>query len=214
MCEFCKHHCWVGINYCPKCGRKANRMSDNLDKIITNVIEAEKNGVKIIIKQQYDREINDINIDFSEHDKKFNDKIASLKKQIEKLESIRTRCHESARDSFDSGMYGLLHIVTADELKTKDNIQKINLNETIKVKLTPLGAEIYYKQFDELNKQRGRKICKPHMPRIDKDGYTEFQLWHFIELYGQHIGMCKPNVIEPLDIVYCGNDKYHSDHAE
>ena len=100
------------------------------------------------------------------------------------------------------------------ELKTRDNIQKINLNETIKVKLTPYGAEIYYKQFDELNKQCGREICKPHMPRIDKDGYTEFQLWHFIELYGQHIGMCKLNVIEPLDIVYCGNGKYHSDHAE
>ena len=89
------------------------------------------------------------------------------------------------------------------ELKTKDNIQKINLNETIKVKLTPLGAEIYYKQFDELNKQYEREICKPQMPQIDKDGYTEFQLWHFIELYGHHIGMCKPNVIEPLDIVYC-----------
>ena len=100
------------------------------------------------------------------------------------------------------------------ELKTKDNIQKINLNETIKVKLTPYGAEIYYKQFDEVNKQCGREICKPHMPRIDKDGYTEFQLWNFIELYGEHIGMCKPNVIEPLDIVYCGNDTCHSDHAE
>ena len=153
--------------------------------------------------------------DFSKHDKRFEDEIASLKRQIEKLESIRMRCHESARDSFDSGMYGLLHIVTADELKnTKDNIQKINLNETIKVKLTPLGAEIYYKQFDELNKQYEREICKPQMPQIDKDGYTEFQLWHFIELYGEHIGMCKPNVIEPLDIVYCGNDKYHSDNAE
>ena len=93
------------------------------------------------------------------------------------------------------------------ELKTKDNIQKINLNETIKAKLTPYGAEIYYKQFDELNKQYGRQICKPQMPRIDKDGYTEFQLWHFIELYGQHIGMCKPNVIEPLDIVYCKHNR-------
>lgn len=100
------------------------------------------------------------------------------------------------------------------ELEAEDNIQKINLNETIKVKLTPLGAEIYYKQFDELNKQYGREICKPQMPKIDKDGYTEFQLWNFIELYGQHIGMCKPNVIEPLDIVYCGSGKYHSDHAE
>ena len=145
---------------------------------------------------------------------KKNDEIESLKRQVKKLESIRMRCHESARDSFDLGNYGCLHIVTADELKTKDNIQKINLNETIKVKLTPYGAEIYYKQFDELNKQCGREICKPHMPRIDKDGYTEFQLWHFIELYGQHIGMCKLNVIEPLDIVYCGNDKCHSNRAE
>lgn len=106
------------------------------------------------------------------------------------------------------------------ELEVKDNLlkiknglcedngtAKINLNETIKVKLTPYGAEIYYKQFDELNKQRGRGICKPHMPRIDKDGYTEFQLWHFIELYGQHIGMCKQNVIKPLDIVYCKHNR-------
>lgn len=139
---------------------------------------------------------------------KKNDEIENLKRRVKKLESIRMRRHESARDSFDSGNYGCLHIVTADELKnTNDNMQKINLNEIIKVKLTPYGAEIYYKQFDELNKQRGREICKPKMPRIDKDGYTEFQLWHFIELYGQHIGMCKPNVIEPLEIAYCKHNK-------
>ena len=49
---------------------------------------------------------------------KKNDEIESLKRQVKKLESIRMRCHESARDSFDSGNYGCLHIVTADELKT------------------------------------------------------------------------------------------------
>ena len=172
--------------------------------------ESDKN--KYIIKKEYGVSFD--GLDFTEHDKRFDDEIESLKKQIEKLESIRMRCHESARDSFDSGMYECLHIVTADELKTKDNIQKINLNETIKVKLTPYGAEIYYKQFDELNKKYEREICKPQMPQIDKEGYTEFQLWHFIELYGQHIGMCKPNVIEPLDIVYCGSGKCHSGHAE
>ena len=146
--------------------------------------------------------------DFDIAMQKKNNEIQCLKKQIEKLESIRMRCHESARDSFDLGNYGCLHIVTADELKTtKDNMQKINLNETIKVKLTPLGAEIYYKQFDEVNKQCGREICKPQMPRIDKDGYTEFQLWHFIELYGEHIGICKPNVVEPLEIVYCKHNR-------
>ena len=55
-------------------------MSDKLGKMVTNVIEVEKNGVKVVIKQQYNKEINDINIDFSEHDKVFEDKIAELKK--------------------------------------------------------------------------------------------------------------------------------------
>lgn len=53
---------------------------------------------------------------------KKNNEIQCLKKQIEKLESIRMRCHESARDSFDSGNYGCLHIVTADELKTTKDV--------------------------------------------------------------------------------------------
>lgn len=248
MCEFCKHHCWVGINYCPKCGRKANRMSDNLDKIITNVIEAEKNGVKIIIKQQYDREINDINIDFSEHDKVFEDKIVELKKDYktasellgkyqQENEGLKKRIIElenfscQAEQETESLVEKLNQRISELENENKNlNIRifqneaygdkkptKINLNDRIKVKLTPLGAEIYYHQCDDVNKKIKEKCGKefePIMPQIDKDGYTEFQLWHFIELYGQHIGICKPNVIEPLDIVYCGNDKYNSDHAE
>lgn len=55
---------------------------------------------------------------------KKNDEIESLKRQVKKLESIRMRCHESARDSFDSGNYGCLHIVTADELKTTKDINE------------------------------------------------------------------------------------------
>ena len=76
------------------------------------------------IEHKYGVEIT--GLDFTEHDKKFNDEIESLKRQIEKLESIRTRCHESARDSFDLGNYGCLHIVTADELKnSNENVAKI-----------------------------------------------------------------------------------------
>ena len=48
--------------------------------------------------------------------------IERLKKRIGKLSSIRVRCHESARDSFDLGNYGSLHIVTADELKTTKDV--------------------------------------------------------------------------------------------
>lgn len=76
--------------------------------------ETDKNTY--IIKKEYGVSFD--GLDFTEHDKKFKDEIARLKRQIEKLESIRMRCHESARDCFDSGNYGCLHIVTADELKT------------------------------------------------------------------------------------------------
>ena len=36
---------------------------------------------------------------------------------IDKTNSLRLRCHDKARDYFDKGNYGALHIVTADELK-------------------------------------------------------------------------------------------------
>ena len=79
---------------------------------------------------------------------------------------------------------------------------RINLNERIKVKLTDWGKEIYYHQYDKINQFAGREICKPMFPKEDENGYTEFQLWFFMELYGEHIGMTQQNVIMPLEIVY------------
>lgn len=77
----------------------------------------------------------------------------------------------------------------------------VNLNDMVKVKLTDLGKDIYYHQYDNLNQQAGREICKPKFPDVDEEGYTSFQLWDFIRLYGGYIGMARPNVIEPLDII-------------
>lgn len=79
---------------------------------------------------------------------------------------------------------------------------RLNLNDNIKVKLTEHGKDIYYHQYDRTNAFCGRELCKPSYPKVDEDGYTTFQLWCFMELYGVHIGMTLPNVIEPLDIVF------------
>lgn len=81
----------------------------------------------------------------------------------------------------------------------------LNLNGTIKVKLTDRGKDIYYHQFDDFI-EMGTKLITPKMPKVDADGYTKFQLWDFIQLYGQHIGMIKPNVIEPIEIVIEGKN--------
>lgn len=79
---------------------------------------------------------------------------------------------------------------------------RLNLNESVKVKLTDLGKDIYYHQYDRVNSSYGKQICEPKMPKMDEDGYTSFQLWRFMELYGNYMGICKPNVIEPLEIVF------------
>lgn len=79
---------------------------------------------------------------------------------------------------------------------------KININKTIKVKLTDLGKEIYYHRFDDVNKMARSEVIKPTMPDVDEEGYTRFQLWYFMQLYGEHFDMCKPKVIDPLEIVY------------
>lgn len=164
-------------------------------------------------------------LDFSEHDKPFEDAVSELGHTVSVLEgaidTLRSRCTENARELFDRNCYGGLTIVchskeiefenkqlkqSIAELESKCTEKKteINLNDKIKVKLTPLGVEIYYHQYDELNKKikaNGGPQLEPKMPQIDKDGYTEFTLWEFMELYGEHIGMCKPNVILPLNII-------------
>lgn len=83
-------------------------------------------------------------------------------------------------------------------------MKSINLNDNVKVKLTPLGAEIYYNQNKDLIDAypQLREALKPRMPKIDSEGYTEFQLHHFISLYGEHIGITKQNVIDPLNIYF------------
>lgn len=78
----------------------------------------------------------------------------------------------------------------------------ININEHVKVKLTDYGKEIFYHQYDKLNKTYGKEIIKPSFPTVDSDGYTSFQLWCFMNLYGRYIDMGLQNVIEPLEIVF------------
>lgn len=72
-------------------------------------------------------------------------------------------------------------------------MKKLNLNDFIKVKLTDHGKDIYYHQHDDLNNwaaERGLAASKyliPEYPKVDADGYTEFQLWHFMRIYGKHL---------------------------
>lgn len=67
-------------------------------------------------------------------------------------------------------------------------MEKVNINNTVWVKLTDIGRDIYFHQYDELNRLARRIIMEPKYP-TEIDGYFEEQLWCLFEIFGPHINM-------------------------
>lgn len=136
----------------------------------------EKDGKMYVEASDYDKilyELKNSNEEISKLESELESKgseIERLKKRIGKLASIRVRCHESARDSFDSGNYGCLHIVTADELKTT----KDENNRMVELPFDPLetanmliNAE-YSRQTSSVEKAfTGCNVAKGHIYSVD-----------------------------------------------
>ena len=81
-------------------------------------------------------------------------------------------------------------------------MKKFNLNDYIKVKLTDYGKDIYFHKLDVLITEYPllRDQLKPCFPETDENGFTEFQMWEFIQLYGPYIYLGAENVIEDIEI--------------
>ena len=60
-----------------------------------------------------------------------------------------------------------------------------NINDCIKVKLTDYGYKLhvshYRKYFTDAHLQQ---YC---LPFRDKEGYTKYQLWEFMNIFGEHM---------------------------
>lgn len=75
---------------------------------------------------------------------------------------------------------------------------KTNLNNNIKIKLTQEGINI----LDNLTKVLKEKFPNvdftnmSKLIQIDEEGYARFQLWEFINLYGQYISMTAPLICD------------------
>lgn len=64
----------------------------------------------------------------------------------------------------------------------------VNVNDHIHVKLSDRGRSILYQMRNDLNKNLRRPL--PDLViAIDKDGYTKFQIWDFMSIFGVYIGM-------------------------
>jgi hypothetical protein len=62
----------------------------------------------------------------------------------------------------------------------------MNINDKVKVQLTPFGADIWNKQYDSL------KIPADYIPtKVKPLDYIETQLWDAMNVFGPHIGLGK-----------------------
>lgn len=70
----------------------------------------------------------------------------------------------------------------------------INLNDEIRVKLTPFGLKRHKDAWNLLTNEAFH-ICY-RAPSIDSNGYSTFQLWEFMNIFGQFLYNGAENVIE------------------
>lgn len=60
-------------------------------------------------------------------------------------------------------------------------MDKINVNQIVRVKLTEFGVSVYKLRYGGLH------------PAVDSDGgYTSFQLWTLMNIYGTHMQLAHP----------------------
>lgn len=69
---------------------------------------------------------------------------------------------------------------------------RINLNETVKFKLSERGKEIYRHRHDGYGFEYDRE------PKLDDDGYMSMQLWSFMWIFGNHMIPGVPGVLKHL----------------
>lgn len=79
---------------------------------------------------------------------------------------------------------------------------EINLNETVRVKLTDRGLAIMRANHDELRK-RAPSLRPFREPEPDAEGRVAFQLWALFQEFGQHMAMGVPVPFETT-IVFRG----------
>jgi len=142
--------------------RKDNAMAMEFTKCIGELLK--KNGV-VPKMTEYTRNFETDNtfetrygvsideLDFSEHDKVFEDRIKLLKERIEEMEGekkfLRMRCMEDAVDAFDRGSFGALTIVgRRGALEAENKILKQRIAELESEKSEKPVAYVLAKEID------------------------------------------------------------------
>lgn len=73
-------------------------------------------------------------------------------------------------------------------------MKQFNINDIIKVKLTEHGRNMHAQNYKKYLGENFNK--KYYLPAIDKEGFTKYQLWEFMNIFGEHMFNGAEQVIE------------------
>lgn len=134
---------------------------------------------------------------------------------IDKIDFEKNESQEQSHDSQDSPNVDLqIRILKGDLQYLAEKVNKlssllegqnfmVNINDKIKVKLTEYGRSILEKDVtDTLSRLKGFNISEYSPYRTDAEGYTEFQLWNFMHIFGPYFWDGCPHIIEHDEIIF------------
>ena len=76
------------------------------------------------------------------------------------------------------------------------SVIKLNINDSVRVKLTESGMKVLDKKYNENQK---RHVCQ-----FDKNGYFTAQIWQLFAIFGEDFAMYAPQMFEMNEILAGG----------
>lgn len=79
----------------------------------------------------------------------------------------------------------------------------MNINETVKVKLTEHGVDVYLGFHNMAFLPKRHHITRDGFKaKADSEGWHSFQLWHLMEVFGPHIHLTANQFFENNNIMF------------
>lgn len=82
-------------------------------------------------------------------------------------------------------------------------MKEFNINDYIKVKLTGLGVSIHTEYYMKYLEYFPMFRYAELVPYVDSEGFTKYQLWEFMNIFGEHMYNGAEQVIEKNLIYFC-----------
>ena len=95
-------------------------------------------------------------------------------------------------------------VISGDQHKEVNMLHAFNINNWIKVKLTDKGREILQNYWNRICSKFPQLDPDPSYfaTHTDADGYTRFQLWEFMQIFGEHLCLGSPLYVENNEILF------------